>query len=76
MVNSKVISAIIGVIVIAIISVAIGTQSEDAVNSSSSVETSVTDLAVVEKNNPNYVLDEDGNKKYQISVGDSPILGD
>lgn len=78
MVNSKTIAIIVGISIVIIASISIGIQSEEITikNSSPSIEVDVNDLAVVEKNDQNYIIDEQGNKKYVISVGDSPMLGD
>ncbi|MBC8515641.1 MAG: hypothetical protein H8D31_00145 [Nitrosopumilus sp.] len=78
MVNSKIFLAIIGGIVIITASILIGIQSEETLikNPSTSIETSVNDSAVVEKNNQNFIIDAKGNKEYVISVADSPIIGD
>ena len=45
--------------------------------------TQVSDFSTVEKNvvqietnNPNYIIDENGNKRYAISAVDSPDLND
>lgn len=78
MVNSKTIAIIVGISIVIIASISIGIQSEEITikNSSPSTEVDVSDLAVVEKNDQNYIIDEQGNKKYVISVGDSPMLGD
>jgi len=76
MVNSKAVIGIVVVIVIAIISVSFGVQSDETMIPVSSTEPNVFDSASVEKDNQNFAVDEQGNKQFQISVGDAPDLGD
>lgn len=86
MVNSKV-GAGVGVIVaIAIIGTMFITNntSDDLISdSTNNSATEVSDFSTVEKNtvqieinNPNYYIDENGNKRYSISAIDSPDLND
>lgn len=81
--NSKIFGGIgIGVVIVAIIAVYASNQdqsemsneivSENALDSSVAISDSVT----LTQNNPNFVIDEDGNKRFIISVSDSPVLED
>ncbi len=79
--NSKVIGGIVvSIAVIAIIAmytinqdqpgVSNGTQNENTQDSS----VVISDSATVTKNNSDYEVDEEGNKKYIITASDAPII--
>jgi len=84
MVNSKAIGGIVvGVVIVAIISAYAFNQEQATVPNEILTETlaqdapvSVTDSVTLTQNNPDYEVDEEGNKKYIISASDSPTLED
>ena len=79
MVNSKILGGIIAIVIIGIVFAVIGTTTNDVPTNNS--ELTISDSAELEKNteipnNPDFTIDENGNKRYVISVVDSPILGE
>ena len=80
--NRKVVGVVIIIVVIGIL-YATMTIGDDFSESSDHESTEVSDHITLEKNielpefnNPNYVIDENGNKRYGIVAVDSPDLGD
>jgi len=79
MANSKAIGGII-VVIVAIIAVYVFSQDQEDISDEISIEpiqdssVSISDSATITKNNPNYEIDEEGNKKYFISVSDDPVV--
>lgn len=85
MANFKVIGGIIASIaIIAIIAVTLSDSNQDTpipdtIQADQQNTVSISDSAAVIKtpaNNTNYIIDENGNKKYFISVKDTPDLQD
>ena len=86
MVNGKVVVGVGVMIVIILIGILYVTNnSDDSLTSDSTNNsgTEISDFSTVEKNvvqiepnNPNYIIDENGNKRYAISAIDSPDLND
>ncbi|MCH8916197.1 MAG: hypothetical protein IIA82_10220 [Thaumarchaeota archaeon] len=85
MINSKAIGGIIaGIALIAIITVFASNSNQDTIPDTAEFahqvsDVNISDSATVIKNptnNTNYIIDENGNKKYFISVVDSPDLQD
>ena len=84
MVNSKIIGAIIAVIIISVIGFAFSQSSNNENKTDSSeiitnLDVQISDSAALsqsENSNPDYSVDENGNKRYVISVKDSPNLDD
>ena len=81
MTNSKTLGGItIGILIIAIIAIYALNQDQTEVLDDISIEpiqessVSISDSVTLTKNNPDYVIDEEGNKKYIISAKDSPII--
>ena len=80
MVKSKAIGVI--VIIVTIIAVYALSQGQEDVSNEESVESvqdssvSISDSVTLSQNNPDYEVDEEGNKRYTITVGDSPVLED
>jgi len=79
--NSKVVGGIIvGVAIIAIIAAYSLNQEQPGVSNEIPSQTipdssvAISDSVVLTKNNSDYEIDEDGNKKYTISAGDAPIV--
>ncbi len=79
--NSKAVGGIVvGIAIIAIIAVYALNQDQADESNEISIEpthdstVSISDSVTLTKNNPNYEVDEEGNKQYVISVGDSPTL--
>ncbi len=84
MANSKIIGAIIAVIIVSIIGFAfsqtsINENKSDSTDLSSNLAVQISDSAALtqsENSNPDFSVDENGNKRYIISVKDSPNLDD
>ena len=78
MVKSKAIGVI--VVIVIIIAVYALSQGQEDVSNEESIESvqdsSVSDSVTLTQNNPDYEVDEEGNKRYTITVGDSPVLED
>ena len=81
MTNSKTLGGIIiGILIIAIIAIYALNQDQTEVLDDISIEpiqessVSISDSVTLTKNNPDYVIDEEGNKKYIISAKDSPTI--
>jgi len=79
--NSKVAGGIVvGIAIIAIIAVYSLNQEQPGVSNDIPSETvqdssvGISDSVTLTQNNPDYEIDEDGNKKYSISVGDVPVV--
>ncbi len=79
--NCKAVGGIVvGIAIVAIIAVYALNQDQADESNEISIEptpdsaVSISDSATLTKNNPNYEVDEEGNKQYVISVGDSPTL--
>jgi len=79
--NSKAVGGIVvGIAIIAIIVVYAFNQEQENVSSEISVEpiqdssVAISDSVTLTQNNPNYEIDEEGNKKYVISIIDVPVL--
>lgn len=83
MANSKGIGGIaVGIAIVAIIAVYAFSQDQADVSNEISIEpaqdssVSISDSVTLTQNNPDYEVDEEGNKKYVITAKDSPTLGD
>ena len=83
MVNSKGIGGIaVGIAIVAIIAVYAFSQDQADVSNEISIEpaqdssVSISDSVTLTQNNPDYEVDEEGNKKYVITAKDSPTLED
>ena len=81
MINSKTLGGItIGIVIIAIIAIyALNQDQTEVLDDISIVPTqessvSISDSVTLTKNNPDYEIDEEGNKKYIISAKDSPTI--
>ena len=81
--NSKAVGGIVvGIAIIAIVALYAFNQEQENVSSEISVEpeeggsVAISDSVTLTQNNPNYEIDEEGNKKYDISVIDVPELED
>ena len=81
MTNSKTLGGIIiGILIIAIIAIYALNQDQTEVLDDISIEpiqessVSISDSVTLTKNNPDYEIDEEGNKKYIISAKDSPTI--
>jgi len=81
--NSKAIGVIaVGIVIVAIVVAYASNQDQVDVSNKIPMETaqdssvSISDSASLTQNNPDYEVDEEGNKKYIISAKDSPTLGD
>ena len=81
MINSKTLGGItIGIAIIAIIVIYALNQDQTEILDDISIEPtqesslSISDSVTLTKNNPDYVIDEEGNKKYIISAKDSPTI--
>ena len=80
--NSKAVGGIVvGIAIVAIIAVYASNQDQADESNEISMEiaqdsASISDSATLTKNNSNYEVDEEGNKKYVISVSDSPTIED
>ena len=81
MTNSKTLGGIIiGILIIAIIAIYALNQDQTEVLDDISIEpiqessVSISDSVTLTKNNPDYEVDEEGNKKYIISAKDSPTI--
>ena len=81
--NSKAVGGIVvGIAIVAIIAVYASNQDQADESNEISMEiaqdssVAISDSATLTKNNPNYEVDEEGNKKYVISVSDSPTIED
>jgi len=80
MVNSKAIGVI--VIIVTIIAVYALSQDQEDVSNEKSIESaqdssvSISDSVTLTQNNPDYEVDEEGNKRYSITASDSPTLED
>ena len=81
MINSKTLGGItIGIAIIAIIAIYALNQDQTEILDDISIEPtqesslSISDSVTLTKNNPDYVIDEEGNKKYIISAKDSPTI--
>ena len=79
--NSKVVGGIVvGIAIIAIIAVYSLNQEQPGVSNEIPSETiqdssvAISDSVTLTQNNPDYEVDEDGNKKYFISVSDDPVV--
>ena len=79
--NSKVVGGIVvGIAIIAIIAVYSLNQEQPGVSNEIPSEiiqdssVAISDSVTLTQNNPDYEVDEDGNKKYNISVGDAPVV--
>ena len=80
--NSKVVGGIIvGVAIIAIIAAYTLNQDQPSVSNEIPLDTAqdssvaVSDSATLDQNNEDYEINEDGTKRYTISVGDNPSVG-
>jgi len=79
--NSKVIGGIVVLIVVIIVAYALNQGQED-VSNEKSIEAAqdssvfISDSVALTKNNPDYVIGEDGKKEYTIFVSDSPMVED
>ena len=81
MTNSKTLGGIIiGILIIAIITIYALNQDQTEVLDDISIEpiqessVSISDSVTLTKNNPDYEVDKEGNKKYIISAKDSPTI--
>ena len=81
MINSKTLGGItIGIVIIAIIAIYALNQDQTEILDDISIEStqessvSISDSVTLTKNNPDYEIDEEGNKKYIISAKDSPTI--
>jgi len=78
--NSKAVGGIVvGIAIVAIIAVYALNQDQADESNEISLEpaqdsASISDSATLTENNPNYEVDEEGNKQYVISSGDEPTL--
>jgi len=85
-VNRILVGCVVAIVVIAIIGMMYVTNDTSDVlisDSTNNSGTEVSDFSTVEKNvvqieinNPDYIIDENGNKRYVISAIDSPDLND
>ena len=79
MANSKAIGVII-VVIVAIIAAYVFSQDQEDVSNEISIapiqdsSVSISDSATITQNNPDYIIDEEGNKKFFISVSDDPVV--
>ena len=83
MANSKAVGGVaIGIVIVVVIAVYAFTQDQINVSNEISMETaqdssvSISDSATLTKNNSDYTVDEEGNKRYTIIASDSPLLED
>lgn len=83
MVKSKAVGGIVvGIVIIAIVAVYAFNQEQANVSNEISVEpiqdssVAISDSVILTQNNPNYETDEEGNKRYVISIIDVPALED
>ena len=75
--NSKAIGGIIVVVVIAIVAAAFAMNEPDNMINETEISDSATlNKETVESGNPDYIIDENGIKRYVISAIDSPDLSD
>ena len=81
--NSKAVGGIVvGIAIIAIVALYAFNQEQENVSNEILVEpeeggsVAISDSVTLTQNNPNYEIDEEGNKKYVISVIDVPELED
>ena len=75
--NSKAVGGIaIGIAIVAIIAVYALNQDQSGVSNEIEQDSTVdiSDSATTTENNPDYEIDEEGNKKYTISAKDAPII--
>ena len=78
--NSKAVGGIVvGIAIVAIIAVYALNQDQADESNEKSIEptpdsASISDLATLTENNPNYTVDEEGNKKYVLTVTDTPSI--
>jgi len=81
-VNSKAIGVIIaGLVITVILTALLSGQNQDntqeiTLDHSQDESIAVSDSATLSKNNPNYTIDEFGNKKFLIIADDSPDIGE
>ncbi len=81
MANSKGIGGIaVGIAIVAIIAVYAFSQDQADVSNEISIEpaqdssVSISDSVTLTQNNPDYEVDEEGNKKYVITAKDAPTI--
>lgn len=79
--NSKAVGGIVvGIAIIVIIAVYALNQDQSGVSNEIPSEitqdssVAISDSATLTNDNSNFIIDEDGNKKYVISAGDAPII--
>ena len=75
------IAIIVGVLIIIIAAGIMGSfyiyeDKEPSTNTESSQEITISDSVEISKNSQNFIIDEDGNKKYFITASDAPDLND
>ena len=81
MVNSKVIGGIVIGIIIIIVAAYTLNQDQPSISNETPSEiaqdssVAVSDSATLDQNNEDYEINEDGTKRYTISVGDNPSVG-
>ena len=82
MVNSKAIGGIVIGIIIVIVAVYALNQDQPSISNETPSEivqdssVAISDSAALNQNNQDFEIDEDGTKRYTISVGDNPSLED
>ena len=78
MINSKAVGGVVIGIIIVIVAAYTLNQEQSSVSNEIPIEptqdSSVPDSATLTQNNQNYEIDEEGNKRYVISVSDSPVV--
>ena len=82
MVNSKVIGGIVIGIIIVIVAAYALNQDQSSISNETPSEivqdssVAISDSAALNQNNQDFEINEDGTKRYTISVGDNPSLED
>ena len=82
MVNSKAIGGIVIGIIIVIVAVYALNQDQPSISNETPSEivqdssVAISDSAALDQNNQDFEINEDGTKRYTISVGDNPSLED
>ena len=82
MVNSKVIGGIVIGIIIVIVAAYALNQDQSSISNETPSEivqdssVAISDSAALDQNNQDFEINEDGTKRYTISVGDNPSLED
>ena len=82
MVNSKAIGGIVIGIIIVIVAAYALNQDQSSISNETPSEivqdssVAISDSAALDQNNQDFEINEDGTKRYTISVGDNPSLED